>query len=349
MRYIGVARAPPAFYQGAGARRGTDLDRMSERLATVFGGTGFIGRYLVQRLAGAGWCIRVPARLPDSALFLKPLGDVGQIVPMAANIRNEASVRRAIEGAGVVINLVGILCEAGRQSFDAVHREGALRIARIAAGLGAERLLHVSALGADPQSPSAYARSKAAGEAAVRAAFPTATILRPSIVFGPEDDFFNRFARLTRLLPVLPLIGGGRTRFQPVYVGDVAEAMMAALNDPKTAGQIYEMGGPQTYSFRELMEILMAEIQRRRWLVPVPFPLAMIQGAVLGLLPNPPLTRDQVKLLKRDNVVSGLFPGLTELGVRPTALEAMIPAYLDRFRPGGWYASARRNRGRSGG
>jgi len=316
---------------------------MAAKLATVFGGAGFIGRYLVQRLARAGWRICVPARQPDSALFLIPLGDVGQIVPMAANIRNEASVRRAVEGASVVVNLVGILSEAGPQSFDAVHREGALRIARIAAGLGAERLLHISALGAASQSPSAYARSKAAGEAAVRAAFPAATIFRPSIVFGPEDDFFNRFARLARLLPALPLIGGGRTRFQPVYVGDVADAMMAALMDPKTAGQIYELGGPQTYIFRELMEILLEQIQRRRWLVPIPFPIAAIQGAVLSLLPNPPLTRDQVKLLKRDNVVSGLFPGLTEFGIRPTALEAVIPGYLDRFRPGGWYSSAGRH------
>jgi uncharacterized protein YbjT (DUF2867 family) len=322
---------------------------MAEKLATVFGGAGFIGRYVVQRLARAGWRIRVPSRNPDSALFLKPLGDVGQIVPMAANIRNELSVRRAVEGAGAVFNLVGILSERGRQSFDAVHREGAERIARIAAEMGAARLLHISALGADPQSPSKYARSKAAGEAAVRAAFPGATLFRPSIVFGPEDDFFNRFARLTRLLPALPLIGGGKTRFQPVYVGDVAEALAAALADPRTMGQIFELGGPQTYSFRQLMEILLAAVGRKRWLVPVPFPVATAQGAVLSLLPNPPLTRDQVKLLRRDNVVSGLFPGLIELGVRPTALEAVIPTYLNRFRPGGWYSSARRRQGPTGG
>jgi uncharacterized protein YbjT (DUF2867 family) len=322
---------------------------MAEKLTTVFGGAGFIGRYVVQRLARAGWRIRVPARNPDSALFLKPLGDVGQIVPMAANIRNELSVRRAVEGAGAVFNLVGILSERGRQSFDAVHREGAERIARITAEMGAARLLHISALGADPQSPSKYARSKAAGEAAVRAAFPGATLFRPSIVFGPEDDFFNRFARLTRLLPALPLIGGGKTRFQPVYVGDVAEALAAALADPRTMGQIFELGGPQTYSFRQLMEILLAAVGRKRWLVPVPFPVATAQGAVLSLLPNPPLTRDQVKLLRRDNVVSGLFPGMIELGVRPTALEAVIPTYLDRFRPGGWYSSARRRQGPTGG
>jgi NADH dehydrogenase len=322
---------------------------MAAKLATVFGGSGFIGRYLVQRLARAGWQIRIPARRPDSALFLKPLGDVGQIVPMAANIRDEVSVRRAVEGASLVANLVGILFERGRQSFDAVHREGAERIARSAAALGATRLLHVSALGADPQSPAAYARSKAAGETAVRAAFPNATIFRPSIVFGPEDDFFNRFARMAQLLPALPLIGGGHTRFQPVYVGDVADAMAVALAEPKWAGQIFELGGPQTYSFRELMQILLAEIGRKRWLVPIPFPIAALQGAVLGLLPYPPLTRDQVKLLKRDNVVSGLFPGLAELGVPPTAVEAVIAGYLDRFSRGGWYSAARKRQGPSGG
>ena len=322
---------------------------MAAKVATVFGGSGFIGRYLVQRLARAGWQIRLPARRPDAALFLKPLGDVGQIVPMAANIRDETSVRRAVEGASLAVNLIGILTERGRQSFDAVHREGAERIARSAAALGAEGLLHVSALGADPQSPSAYARSKAAGEAAVRAAFPDAIIFRPSIVFGPEDDFFNRFARMARLLPALPLIGGGRTRFQPVYVGDVADAMSAALAEQKWVGQIFELGGPQTYSFRELMEVLLDKIDRKRLLVPIPFPIAALQGALLGFLPNPPLTRDQVRLLKRDNVVSGLFPGLIELGVRPTAIEAVIPSYLDRFRRGGWYSGARKRQGPSGG
>jgi len=220
-----------------------------------------------------------------------------------------------------------------------VHREGAERLARISAGLRVERFLHISALGADLHSQAAYARSKAAGEAAVRVGFPSATIFRPSIVFGPEDDFFNRFARMAQMLPVLPLIGGGHTRFQPVYVGNVADALMAAVKDPTTSGQTFELGGPEIYTFRELMQILLAQIQRKRWLVPLPFPVASLQAAVLGLLPKPPLTVDQVKLLKRDNVVSGLFPGLPELGVRPTALEAIIPSYLDRFRRGGWYAS----------
>ena len=318
---------------------------MAGKVVTVFGGAGFIGRYLVQRLAKAGWMIRVAARRPEEALFLKPLGDVGQIVPIAANIRNELSIRRAIEGVEAVINLVGILSERGRQSFAAVHRDGAERIARNAAQLGAARLLHMSALGADPNSPSSYARSKAEGEAAVRAAFPAATIFRPSIVFGPEDQFFNRFARMARMLPALPLIGGGRTRFQPIYVGDVADALMNALKDPGASGRIYELGGPEVYSFRELLQILLAEIGRKRRLVPIPFALASVQGAVLSLLPNPPLTRDQVQLLKRDNIVTGALPGLADLGIRPVALEAIIPTYLHQYRRGGWYSSARRHEG----
>jgi len=315
---------------------------MAGKEVAVFGGSGFIGRYLVQRLARAGWRIRVPVRMPDSALFLKPLGDVGQIVPMAANIRDEASIARAVAGTNAVVNLVGILYERGRQSFEEVHHRGAARIARLAREAGAERLLHMSALGADPASPSAYARSKAAGEGAAAALFPGATVFRPSVVFGPEDGFFNRFAELARFLPALPLIGGGRTGFQPVYVGDVAEAMANALHDPATRGMTYELGGPRAYSFRELMEILLAEIRRRRLLVPVPFWIASLQGAVLGCLPNPPLTLDQVRLLKRDNVVSGTRPGLAELGVEPTALEMVIPTYLDRYRPGGWYSTTRR-------
>ena len=315
---------------------------MAGKEVAVFGGSGFIGRYLVQKLARAGWRIRVPVRMPDSALFLKPLGDVGQIVPMAANLRDEASISRAIAGTDAVVNLVGILYERGRQTFEEVHHRGAARIARLAREAGAERLLHMSALGADAASPSAYARSKAAGEKAAAEHFPGATVFRPSVVFGPEDDFFNRFAELARFLPALPLIGGGHTRFQPVYVGDVAEAIANALHDPATRGVTYELGGPRTYSFRELMEILLAEIRRRRLLLPLPFWIASLQGAVLSCLPKPPLTRDQVRLLKRDNVVSGTRPGLTDLGVKPTALEVVIPSYLDRYRPGGWYSATRR-------
>ncbi len=310
---------------------------MATSVVTVFGGSGFIGRYLVQRLARQGWIVRVAVRHPQSALFLKPLGDVGQIVPIAASLHREDSIAVAVEGVAAVVNLVGILYERGRQTFRAVHVEGAARVARAALAAGAGRLIHMSALGADSASPSAYARSKAEGEIAALAIFAGASIIRPSIVFGPEDDFFNRFARMARLLPALPLIGGGRTRFQPVYVGDVADAMMAVLGDPATTGRIYELGGPRIYTFRELLELLLREIGRRRLLAPVPFWAARLQALVLERLPVPPLTRDQLKLLERDNVVSGAAPGLAELGIAPTAAEVILPTYLDIYRPGGRY------------
>jgi uncharacterized protein YbjT (DUF2867 family) len=321
---------------------------MTQPLATIFGGSGFIGRYIVQRLAQRGWTLRIAVRRPDEALFLKPLGDVGQITPIAANIRNERSVAAAVAGADTVINLVGILFEGGPQRFAAVHGEGARRLARAAKAAGATRFLHVSAIGADPASPSLYARSKAAGEAMVREAFPAAVIFRPSIVFGPEDDFFNRFAAMARISPVLPLIGGGTTKFQPVYVGDVADAAVAALEgagrDPLTgepgplAGKTFELAGPTIYTFRQLLELLLAEIGRRRILLPLPWGLARLQASILGLLPRPPLTLDQLKLLQRDNVAGGGLPGLADLGIRPEAVEAILPTYLDRFRAGGRFA-----------
>jgi NADH dehydrogenase len=313
---------------------------MARRLATVFGGSGFIGRYIVQRLARRGWLVRVAIRRPDEALFLKPMGDVGQITPVATNIRHERSVSAALEGADAAINLVGILYEHGAQRFDAVHAEGPRRLARAAKIAGVEQFLHVSALGADPASPSAYARSKAAGEIQVLDQFPTATILRPSIVFGPEDDFFNRFAKMAQIFPALPLIGGGQTRFQPVYVGDVADAAMAAIENPEAQGRIYELAGPKAYSFRELMEILLAQIGRRRLLLPIPMSVARFQASILQLLPQPPLTIDQLRQLERDNVPSGQFVGLKDLGIEPEGLEAILPSYLDRFRPGGRFARA---------
>jgi uncharacterized protein YbjT (DUF2867 family) len=313
---------------------------MARPVATIFGGSGFIGRYVVQRLARRGWILRIAVRRPDQALFLKPLGDVGQITPIAANIRNERSVAAAVAGADRVINLVGILPESGPQRFAAVQAQGAGRLARAAKAAGAERFLHLSALGADPQSPSLYARSKAEGEALVREQFPGAIILRPSVVFGPEDDFFNRFAALATLSPVLPLIGGGRTRFQPVYVGDVADATVAALLSEEAPGKTYELAGPRVYSFKELMELLLSEIGRRRLLVTVPWGIARLQASILGLLPQPPLTLDQLKLLERDNVASGQLPGFAELGISPEGLEAILPAYLDRFRRGGRFAQA---------
>ena len=311
---------------------------MAQPTATVFGGSGFIGRYIVQRLARRGWILRIAVRRPDEALFLKPLGDVGQITPIAVNIRDERSVGAASAGVETIINLIGILYERGPQRFAAVHAQGAERVARAARAAGAARLLHVSALGADPQSPSLYARSKAEGEARVHEQFPSAIIVRPSIVFGPEDDFFNRFAEMARVCPVLPLIGGGHTRFQPVYVGDVAHAAVAALETPDAAGGIFELAGPRIYSFRQLMELLLAEIGRKRILLSLPWSLARLQARVLELLPRPPLTVDQLKLLERDNVASGQFPGCAELGIQPTGPEAILPAYLDRFRVGSRFA-----------
>src|SRR5437762_7198226 len=314
---------------------------MTPPTATIFGGSGFIGRYIVERLAKRGWILRIAVRRPDQALFLRPLGDVAQIVPIGANLRHERSVAAAVQGVDTVINLVGILYENGRQRFDAVHVEGVRRVARVAAGAGVRRFLHVSALGADAQSASAYARSKAAGEATLREHFPSAIVLRPSIVFGPEDDFFNRFAAMARLSPVLPLIGGGGMRFQPIYVGDVADAATAALTNPEMAGQTFELAGPRTYTFKELMVLMLAVIGRRRLLLPVPFAIARIQAAILGLLPHPPLTLDQLHLLKVDNVASGKLPGLAELGLQPTGLEAILPSYLESYRRGGYFARLR--------
>jgi len=308
---------------------------MPPAVATVFGGTGFIGRYVVKHLADAGVRIRVPTRRPQSGIFLKSMGEPGQIGLVRADIGDPGSVRAAVGNADAVVNLVGILYERGRQTFDAIHVEAARRIAEAARDRGAQRLVQVSALGADPKSPAAYARSKAAGEAAVLEAFPKASIVRPSIVFGTEDNFFNRFGAMAVFLPALPLIGGGRTRFQPVYVGDVAEAARRILDDPATAGRTYELGGPHVYTFRELMELLLEEIGRRRLLVPIPWAIAELQAAVLEKLPSPPLTRDQVMMLRRDNIVSESAQTLADLGIAPTSLEVILPTYLTRFRRGG--------------
>ncbi|MFQ5959228.1 MAG: complex I NDUFA9 subunit family protein [Alphaproteobacteria bacterium] len=334
---------------------------MSGRCVTLFGGTGFIGRHLVQRLAHAGARLRVVARDPEAGMFLKPLGDPGQIALAYGSLLDGESVVAAVDGAAVVVNLVGILYESRRQTFAAIHVDGARRVAEAARAAAVERLVHVSAIGASPRSPALYGRSKAAGEAAVRAAFPGATIVRPSIVFGPEDDFFNRFAALARLSPVLPLIGGdvfderlfaglafrghrfgaGTTRFQPVYVGDVADAIVAIVNRPETAGNDYELGGPQVYSFREVLEIVLRESGRRRLLVPLPFWVASLEAWFLERLPKPLLTRDQVKLLARDNVVAAGALGLADLGITPTAVEAIVPAYLGRYRRAGGAAWSR--------
>jgi NADH dehydrogenase len=308
-------------------------------IVTVFGGSGFVGRYVVQRLARDGWTIRVAVRHPARAKFLKPLGDIGQITPLCVPLQDAAAVAISLAGADAAINLVGILFESGRQRFQTVQAEGAGGIARAAAEAGVKSLVHVSSIGADPESASAYARSKGEGEAAVLAAFPEATILRPSVLFGPEDDFFNRFAEMSRFAPALPLIGGGRTRFQPVYVGDVAAAVMKALAEPACRGKVYELGGPKVYSFKELLRIMLQVIGRRRALVNLPFGIARLQAAFMELLPVPPLTRDQVTLLRNDNVVGPGALGFHDLGIEPTALEAIIPSYLERYRAGGRFRS----------
>ena len=318
------------------------------KVVTVFGGSGFIGRYVVREIAKTGARVRVAVRRPESAGFVKSMGDVGQVVPTAANIRDDASVAAAVDGADMVINCVGILFPQGKQTFDNLQAEGAGRGAAAAKTAGAERLIQISAVGADADSDSSYARSKAAGEALVTEAFSGATIIRPSLVFGPEDDFFNKFAAIARLAPALPLIGGGQTMFQPVYTGDVADAVAAAAQNAKSVGTTYELGGPRTYSFKELMEIMLAEIGRKRLLVPMPFFAASIQAGVmeiasivpaaLGIGPTTPITRDQVTLLKQDNVVSGDFPGLENLAIEATAMETILPTYLRRYRRGVWHS-----------
>jgi len=313
---------------------------MEHRVA-ILGGSGFIGRYVVKRLAERGDVVAVGARSAAAAKFLKLKGDVGQVGLLNIAIDDERLLPAFLAGNQAVVNCVGILQERGAQRFDRVHHTAPARLARLAREAGIARLIHISAIGADPRSTSAYARSKAAGEQAVRDAFPTATILRPSIVFGPEDQFFNRFAALATISPVLPLIGGGETRFQPVYVGNVADAVMRCLDDPATAGRSYELGGPKVYTFRALMELLLAEIRRKRLLIEIPFGIASLQARLMAILPNPPLTPDQVELLKRDNVVSTGALTLAMLGITPTAAEAILPTYLDRFRKGGWYERRR--------
>ena len=314
---------------------------MALKVVTIFGGSGFLGRHVVKRLAKRGWRVRIATRNPGDALFLKTAGAVGQIVPVFANVRDDHSVAAAVAGADIVINMVGILYESGRQTFKAVHEEAAGRIARAAREAGAERMIQISAIGAAPESRSHYARTKAAGERAVLDAFPDATILRPSIVFGPDDGFFNLFASMSRISPFLPLMGGGRTRFQPVYVGDVADAMLACLDRPESKGKTYELGGPAVYSFRQLMELLLQTIGRSRALVSIPWPIAGLQATFLGLLPKPLLTRDQLAQLKTDNVVSEGALTLADLDISPTAVELILPTYLDRFRIGGRFAGRR--------
>jgi uncharacterized protein YbjT (DUF2867 family) len=313
----------------------------SETLITIYGGSGFLGRHVVRALAQRDYRIRVAERRPELANHLQPLGKVGQIHAVQANIRNSASVEAAARDAQVLINLVGILFERGRQRFDAVHTVGAEQVALAANAHGA-RLVHVSAIGADENSPSAYARSKAAAERLVLSAQPSAVILRPSILFGPEDAFFNRFAAMARLSPALPLIGGGKTRFQPVFVGDVAAAIVIAVDGNARAGTIYELGGPDVRSFKQLMQYVLATINRKRLLLPIPFFVAKLQASVLQFMPKPLLTLDQVELLRVDNVVSEVAKTegrtLQGLGIEPEPIEAIVPSYLWRFRKTGQFS-----------
>jgi uncharacterized protein YbjT (DUF2867 family) len=312
-------------------------------LITIYGGSGFIGRHVVRALARTGARMRIAVRRPDLAGHLQPLGGVGQINAVQANVRFPDSLKAPAEGADAVINLVGILAPSGRQTFKAVQDEGARHVAEAARAAGAKAFVQLSAIGADASSPSAYARTKAAGEAAVREVLPQAVILRPSVVFGPEDEFFNRFAALARISPVLPLIGGGNTRFQPVFVGDVAKAVIAGLTGNAEPGAVYELGGPEIMTMKEVMERVLAYSMRRKWLVPLPFWMAKLKGAVLQLLPNPPLTLDQVRLLETDNVVSAaaIKDGRTleGLGVEePVAVETVVPDYLKQYRPRGQFS-----------
>jgi uncharacterized protein YbjT (DUF2867 family) len=306
----------------------------TRRVATVFGGSGFIGRYVVKRLAQQGYIVRVPSRDPEGALFLKPMGAVGQVVPLYASVSNEPTVHRAVEGAEIVANLVGLLAESGTASFQAIHVEGAERIARLAAAAGVGRLVQISAIGADPNSQSRYASTKGKAEQAVLAAFPAATILRPSLVFGIEDKFFNRFAEIARLAPFMPVIAGS-TKMQPVFVGDVADAVMAALASSATQGKIYELGGPVVWTFREILAFILKTTHRERKLVDIPMGIARMQASVLQHMPGKPLTPDQLLMLARDNVVAPGALGLADLGIAPTPLELVVPAYLSRYQPGG--------------
>ena len=307
---------------------------LNGKIATVFGGSGFIGRYVVQRLAERGFTVRVAGRNPQSAMFLRPLGRVGQIVPLYAPLSSEPDITRAVAEADWVINLVGILAESRKGDFRRIQTEGAGRIARLAAAANVAGLVQISAIGADTNSRSRYATSKAAGEQAVRQAYPSAVILRPSIVFGPEDNFFNQFGKMAMFSPALPVIEGD-TKFQPVYAGDVADAIIAALELANGQSQIYELGGPDIMTFREILEYILRETRRNRVLLPVPRWVSGIQASVLQNLPGKLLTRDQLELLRYDNVANSAMPGLAALGVTPTPIRLIVPEYLSRYRAGG--------------
>lgn len=315
-----------------------------DSLVTVFGGSGFIGRYVTRSLAEQGYRVRVACRRPDLAGFLQPSGNVGQVQLVQANLRYEWSIDRAVEGADAVVNLVGILVEGGKQTFSALQAQGAGAVAQAASKTGVP-LVQMSAIGADESSGAEYASTKARGEALVREALPSAIILRPSIVFGPEDEFFNRFAAMARISPFLPLIGGGATKFQPVYVGDVANAVVKAVEGRLASGTTWELGGPEVLTFRECMERMLDVIQRDRLFAPLPFPVANAMAKVMQYLPGAPLTPGQVEMLKTDNVVSQAAHDagyiLSEMGIAPQSLSGILPRYLVRFRKYGQFEANR--------
>ena len=303
---------------------------MDSRLVTVFGGSGFLGRQIVKRLAADGTPVRVAVRRPEQASFLEALAPGGRIEVVAADVWNETTVARAVEGSAAAVNTVGHYVEQRGASFDAVHGEGARHVARQALKAGVGRLVHISGIGADPASASPYVRARGVGEALVRDAFEGATILRPSVLFGPGDKFLNTLARLARLAPALALFGRGETRLQPVFVGDVADASARVLADPGTQGKTFELGGPRVYAYRELLELVLREVGRKRLLVPVPFAVWEAAAAVLSVLPSPPLTADMVTLMKQDNVVGAGALGLKDLGISPVAVEKVLPTYIYR-------------------
>jgi uncharacterized protein YbjT (DUF2867 family) len=314
---------------------------MQDRLITIFGGSGFIGRHLVGRLAAKGYQIRLAVRDPESAVQLMTQGNVGQIVGLKTNIRNQTSVEKAVAGSDIVINLVGLLYEAGSQSFGAVHVDGAERVARAAKAAGATQFIHMSALGADKDHESDYARSKAVGEELVAKEFPGATILRPSVVFGTDDDFFNRFAQILSLAPVFPLSDGGQAKMQPVWIEDLVNAMVRILEDPSQQGKIWELTGPEAISFHDLMKRVLDYTNRNCLLVPVPASLMSFMAFFMNLAPGrPQLTPDQVKLLKVDNIATGDYPNLQDLGIDAASVDAVVPSYLRRYRKGGGTNSA---------
>ena len=307
--------------------------------ATVFGGSGFIGRQIVKRLAQRDVVVRAAVRDPEDALFLKPMGAVGQIAPVYGDVRSEKAVAAAVAGVDLVVNAVSLGVQTRRNRFADVHVNGARRVARLAAAAGVKRLVHLSGIGSDPNSDSAYVAARGRGDVAVREAFPAATLLKPSVVFGPGDHFFTTLAAMARLSPALPLFGGGAARIQPVYVGDVADAAVKSLDADASAA--YELGGPTVYTHRELMRLLLQTVGRRRMLVAVPERIALIMAFFASLLPGVPLTRDMVKLAVADNVVAAGAPGLKDLGIAPTSVEVILPTYMDRYRKSGRWRNTR--------